>query len=212
MGICEKTRSKGSFIFADLNVTYSAYFGNLGPDRPREEIFDPNKARDLTNYLKKKNLTLQNFEAMIAGTYQPATEDHQNQYQQQQKPANPKPLLQLSLKNPFEDQKKNFGNIEKIQTNRGLVLSTGKFVESRQSQFQERPKPRADVDHKPSKKVEADFVQTKRLQDFRSNYDQTPKTKVSEVRSGSRPFLLDSPNAPKKQTLTQHDDELQVKT
>ena len=197
-------------------MTYSAYFGNLGPDRPKEQILDPKKANNLTNYLKKKNLNLQHFEAMIAGTYRPATADHQNQYQQkqqhqQQKPANPKPLLELNLQTPFGAQNKS--KIEKIQTNHGLVLTTRKSVEKAPTHSQERPKLKTGFDHKPSKKVDAAFVQTKRLEDFRSNNDQRTKTKISEVRSepDKRSFLLENPNVQKKQTPSQPDDEFQVK-
>ena len=56
------------------------------------------------------------------------------------------------------------GKISKIQTDRGLVLSTRKSMERTVA---DRLGP-LDQNHKPSRKVEADFVKTKRLQEFRS--------------------------------------------
>ena len=58
-------------FFSDLPVSLFAYFGNLGPERLKEPVLDPKKAHKLPQYLKKKNLTIEDFEKVRAGTYQP---------------------------------------------------------------------------------------------------------------------------------------------
>jgi hypothetical protein len=62
-------------------------------------MLDPKKSPDLPKYLARKKLTLQDFEAMIAGNYQPP---------------------EVSVKAPAPITRK----IEKIQTGQGLILST----------------------------------------------------------------------------------------
>jgi len=61
----------------DLNVGFTAYYGNIGPTRPTDLVLDPAKAPDLTKYLRRKRLTLAQFEAVRAGTYQPAVDPQQ---------------------------------------------------------------------------------------------------------------------------------------
>ena len=95
----------------DLQVDLLANFGVLGRYRPKDEVLDPKQSNDLPQYLKRKKLTLADFEAMVAGTFKPPE-------------SCPAPLMDLSL-----NWQKSNSSINKIQTEHGLILTTRKPVE-----------------------------------------------------------------------------------
>ncbi len=58
-------------VLSDLRVQYMAYFGNLGPERPKHVVVRPTTATDLPEFFKKKKLSMQDFEKVRRGTYWP---------------------------------------------------------------------------------------------------------------------------------------------
>ena len=143
---------------ADIRVDYTAYFGNLGPHRPPEQILDPKDSPDLPRYLKRKKLTLFDFKALIEGTYQPPEESAPPEFQ-----CGPEQFPPGPMGGPR--------NIAKIQTEHGLVLSTRRTVE-----LQDPSLP--PMQHTPSRRIEEEFLKTKRLQDFRQEEDIEPEPQV----------------------------------
>jgi hypothetical protein len=99
----------------DLEVNYIAYFGNAGPARPLEQELDVKHCPGLVKYLRKVNLSLPQFEAMLTGCYPPEME-----YQ-----------LQPEFPDPGFPPSHHHGgrNIEKIHTEQGLFLATRKSAE-----------------------------------------------------------------------------------
>ena len=160
------------YLFAaDIRVDYTAYFANLGPNRPREQILDPKDSPDLPKYLKRKKLTLKDFHALTEGVYEPPQEGPPQNFQCRPDQFPPGPEFSDFDGRPVGPAR----NIAKIQTEHGLVLSTRRTVEMPD------PNPMVPVHHTPSRRIEEEFLKTNRLQpllqDFRED-DVAPEPDV----------------------------------